>query len=270
MAFYTTSDGINLFYEVKGEGKPIVLVHGWSQDSSVFQPQIEELSKEYKVVVYDHRGHGKSDRPEFGLTLNRFAVDLRELIDHLNLDNILLGGWSMGASTTFEYVKTYGVDKLAAVVLFDMTPKLINDVEWKFGLWHGEYTLQNALDDMTTMSNNLADFMEPFLRRAVPYFTDEMIDATMEMALTNTPHIMISMWLAMANNDYRDILEKITVPTTIAYGVNSTLYSAETAEYLNSKIPNSIVVPFEKCTHMLVMEDAVKATEVLLEAAKHI
>ncbi|NLJ58525.1 MAG: alpha/beta hydrolase [Tissierellia bacterium] len=270
MAFFTTSDGIKLFYDVKGEGKPIVLVHGWSQDSSVFQPQVEELSKEYKVVVYDHRGHGKSDRPEFGLTLNRFAVDLRELIEHLNLDKILLGGWSMGASTTFEYVKTYGVEKLAAVVLFDMTPKLLNDDEWKLGLWHGEYTLQAALDDMTTMNNNLADFMEPFLRRAVPYFTDEMIEPTMEMALTNTPHIMTSMWLAMGYNDYRDILQNITVPTTIAHGAVSTLYSAETAEYLNSKIPNSKVVAFEKCTHMLVMENPEKATEVLAEAAKEI
>ncbi len=268
MAFFTTSDGVKLFYDVKGEGKPIVLVHGWSMDSTGFQAQIEELSKKYKVVAYDHRGHGKSDRPEFGLTLNRFAVDLRELIDHLNLDNILLGGWSMGASTTFEYVKTYGVEKLAAIVLFDMTPKLINEDEWKMGLWHGEYTLQNALDDMTTMNNNLADFMEPFLRRAVPYFTDEMIAPTMEAALTNTPHIMTSMWLAMAYNDYRGILKNMTVPTTIAHGAASTLYSKETAQYLNTHIPNSKVVPFENCTHMLVLENAAKATEVLAEAAE--
>lgn len=268
MAFFTTSDGIKLFYEVKGEGKPIVLVHGWSQDTSVFQAQVEELSKEYKVVAYDHRGHGQSDRPEFGLTLNRFALDLRELIEHLDLDNILLGGWSMGASTTFEYVKNFGVEKLGAVVLFDMTPKLLNDEEWKLGLWHGQYSLQNALDDMATMNNKLADFMEPFLRRAVPYFTDEMIEQTMEVAMTNTPHIMTSMWLAMAYNDYREVLKKITVPTTIAYGAESTLYSAETAQYLNSQIPDSKVLPFEKCTHMLVMEDAEKATKVLAQAAQ--
>ncbi len=268
MAFFTTSDGIKLYYEVRGEGKPIVLVHGWSMDSSGFLAQAEELSKKYKVVVYDHRGHGKSDRPEYGLTLNRFAVDLRELIDHLHLDNILLGGWSMGASTTFEYVKTYGVEKLAAIVLFDMTPKLINDDEWNMGLWHGEYNLQNALDDITTMNNNLADFMEPFLRRAVPYFTDEMIAPTMEASLTNTPHIMTSMWHAMAYKDYRGVLKNMTVPTTIAHGAASTLYSKETAQYLKTHIPNSKVVPFENCTHMLVLENAAKATVVLAEAAE--
>lgn len=267
MAFFTTSDGINLFYDVKGEGKTIVLVHGWSQDHSVFKPQVEELSKKYKVVVYDHRGHGKSDRPEFGLTLNRFAVDLRELIDYLNLDNILLGGWSMGALTTFEYVKTYGVEKLASIVLFDMTPKLLNDDEWKMGLWHGKYTLQDALDDMTTMNKDLAVFMDTFLRRAVPYFTEEMIGPAMEASMTNTPHIMTSMWLAMGYNDYRDVLKNMTVPTTIAHGAVSTLYSAETAQYLNSQIPNSKVVPFENCTHMLVMENPAKTNEVLEEAA---
>lgn len=268
MAFFKTSDGINLFYEVSGQGKPVVLVHGWSQDHTAFAQQVEELSKKYKVVVYDHRGHGKSDRPEYGLTLNRFAVDLRELIDHLQLDNILLGGWSMGASTTFEYVKTYGVEKLSSVVLFDMTPKLINDDEWNMGLWHGNYFLQDGLDDMTTMANNFEDFAKPFLKRAVPYFTEEMIKPALEASLTNTPHIMISMWLAMAYNDYRGILKNITVPTTIAYGVASTLYSAQTAEYIHSQIPNSTVVPFDKCTHMLVLENPAKATEVLLNAAE--
>ena len=78
---------------------------------------------------------------------------------------------------------------------------------------------------------------------------------------------MTSMWLAMGYNDYRDVLKNMTVPTTIAHGAVSTLYSAETAQYLNSQIPNSKVVPFENCTHMLVMENPAKTNEVLEEAA---
>lgn len=268
MTFFTTSDGVKINYEVKGEGKAIVLVHGWSQaGAAAFQPQLDELSKQFKVVIYDHRGHGYSDRPEQGLTLNRLAMDLRELIDYLQLDNILLAGWSMGASTTFEYVKTYGVEKLAAVVLFDMTPKLINNENWSMGLWHGNYFIKDALDDMTTMNNNIIEFFEPFLHRAAPYLQGEMAQAALDGSMTNTPHVMSALWLAMAINDYRDILKNITVPTIIAHGLASTLYSAETAAYLHSQIPNSKIVPFENCTHLLVMENPAKATEVLAEAA---
>jgi len=76
---------------------------------------------------------------------------------------------------------------------------------------------------------------------------------------------MYSMWIAMSANDYRDVLENITVPTYIVYGEKSTLYSKETAEYMNSKIPNSKVVPFENCTHFLVIENPEKLSKVVKE-----
>ena len=69
------------------------------------------------------------------------------------------------------------------------------------------------------------------------------------------------------SNDYRDVLEKITVPTFIIYGQQSTLYSKDTAEYLNSKIQNSKIVPFENCTHMLVLENPKKLSETIAELA---
>lgn len=268
MANFTSSDGIQIYYNVAGQGKPIVLVHGWSQDSSVFAPQVEELSKRYQVISYDHRGHGKSERPEFGLTLKRLSIDLKELMEHLSLEDVCLAGWSMGASTTFEYVKNFGVERLSSIVLFDMTPKLLSDSEWKMGLWHGEYELKHALDDLTTIYDNFETFADTFLRRAVPYFTEEMMVPTMEAVMTNTPHVMAALWHAMAYNDYRPYLSKMTVPTTIAHGASSTLYSAETAAYLKAQIPNAQVVAFENCTHMLVIENPEKATEVIENSRK--
>lgn len=270
MSKFKTSDNVELFYDVQGKGKPIVLVHGWSQNRLGFTPQIQELSKNYKVISYDLRGHGQSERTEKGLTLDRFAQDLRELLEYINLENVLLVGWSMGVSTTFNYIKKFGVEKLAGIVTFDMTPKLLNDDDWKLGLWHGEYKLKDALDDMTIMCNDFSDFAEPFFKKAAPYMDDNMINEAMKETLKNTPHVMYSMWLAMAYNDYREVLDSITVPTVIAYGENSTLYSKETAEYLNKKIPNSTVEPFENCTHLLVMENPDKATKVIADLAERI
>lgn len=270
MSKFTTSDKVEIVYTVKGEGKPLVLIHGWSQSKEAFAPQLEELSKKYKVVAYDLRGHGESERTQRGLTLDTLARDLKELIEHLNLDKVLLAGWSMGASTIFNYVKDYGVKYLAGIVLFDMTPKLLNDQEWNLGLWHGEYNIDQALIDMTTIANDFADFAGPFFRRAAPYMNEEMIDMAMVETMKNSPHVMNAFWLAMAVNDYRDILANMSVPTVIAYGENSTLYCADTAKYLKEQIPHSRVEEFAQCTHLLVMENPDKATQVISELAAEV
>lgn len=267
MTFFKTSDGVNLYYEVKGEGNPIFLIHGWSQDHTGFAPQLEALSKKYKVVALDLRGHGKSDRPEHGLTLKRFATDVEELMENLQLENVTLVGHSMGASTTFEYIKDFGVSRLKSVSIFDMTPKLVNDSEWNLGLYHGKYFIQDALNDLTQINDNLIDFARPFFKITAPYLSDELIEEQLEFFKSNTPHVLSAMWHAMAVNDYRNMLEKITVPTQIVYGEKSTLYSKETAEYLQSKIPNAKVVPFENCTHLLVAENPDKTTEVIDQIA---
>lgn len=267
MSKFKTRDNVEICYNVKGEGNPIILIHGWSQSKEAFAPQVESLSKDYKVVSYDLRGHGESERTQKGLTLDRLAEDLKDLMNHLKLEKVLLAGWSMGASTIFSYTKNYGMDKLAGIVLFDMTPKLLNDHEWKLGLWHGEYTLDTALEDMTTIADNFADFGAPFFKRAAPYMDDQMVEGAMVEVVKNSPHVMNAFWLAMAVNDYRGILDKMTVPTLIAYGEKSTLYSKDTAEYLNKNIPNSRVEEFTNCTHLLVMENPEKATQVISDLA---
>lgn len=268
MSRFTTSDGIELFYNVNGEGKPIVFIHGWSADHTSFIPAIEELSKDFKVIAYDLRGHGASDRTDKGLTLNRFAIDLEELLEFLNLKDVTVVGWSMGASVIFDYVRTFGVSRLSSVCILDMTPKLINDDEWKLGLFHGQFTVDDSLDALTTMCNNWMDFAKYFVKNTIPYLKGEELEPIYEALSANSPHVMYAMWIAMSANDYRNILEDITVPTFIIYGEKSTLYSSETATYLNSKIPNSEVVPFENCTHFLVAENPQKLVEVVKKAVQ--
>ena len=267
MSMFKTSDGVNLYYEVAGEGKPIVFIHGWTADHTSFEAQVKNLSSEFKIITYDLRGHGASDRPEKGLTMNRYAVDLEELMEYLELKDVVLVGWSMGSSIIFDYVRTYGVSRLSSVAIVDMTPKLINDDEWKMGLYHGKFTIEDTFDALTTMCNNWMDFAEDFAKDAIPYLSEKELEPILEALNTNTPHIMYSMWTAMSANDYRDVLKNITVPTLIIYGEKSTLYSEETARYLKKNIQNSKLVPFENCTHFLVVENPDKLSKVVKEIA---
>ncbi|SER51772.1 alpha/beta fold hydrolase [Psychrobacillus sp. OK032] len=269
MAFFETSDGVKLYYQQKGEGNTIVLIHGWSADHTSFDQSFDELSRNYQVVSFDLRGHGSSDRPEKGLSLKRFATDLEELMEYLNLQDVTLVGHSMGASVSFEYVKIYGVQRLKSVSIFDMTPKLVNDGDWKLGLYHGKYTREDSLKDLTVINEDFSEFAKPFFKITVPYLTEDLLNEQLDQVINNnTPHVLSAMWHAMAVSDFRDVLPNITVPTQIVYGEKSTLYSKETAAYLASQIPDAKVVPFESCTHLLIVENPGKTTQVIEEIAQ--
>lgn len=269
MSFFKTSDGVKLYYQQKGEGNTIVLVHGWSADHTSYDQVFDELSKNFQVISYDLRGHGISDRPEKGLSIKRFATDLEELLDYLNLQEVTLVGHSMGASISFEYVKNFGVQRLKSVSIFDMTPKLINEGDWNLGLYHGKYTREDSLNDLTVINEDLIEFAKSFIKIAVPYLTDDLMNEQLDLLINNnTPHVLSAMWHAMAVSDFRDVLPNLTVPTQIVYGEKSTLYSKESADYLASQIPDAKVVSFENCTHLLIVENPTRTTQVIAEMAK--
>ena len=81
MPYYVTNDNVKIYYEVKSNGKPLILIHGYSGNRHFFRKQTPVLVHKYKVIYYDLRGHGDSDKPEHGLYIERFAQDLKELID---------------------------------------------------------------------------------------------------------------------------------------------------------------------------------------------
>lgn len=258
-----TSDNTNIYYEIKGHGDPIVFIHGFTENHNSFRIQQKVLSKRYKVISYDLRGHGKSDRVEYGLSLERFALDLRELIDYLQLEKIVLVGWSMGTAIIFEYVKLFGIEKLSKICIIDKSPKVINDSTWKLGLYHGRYTMDDGLRDLDLIKSDWMKFANNFISLMAPYFTEKQIKIAMEKMKDNSPNVMYHMWKSMIEKDYRDILEKITIPSLIVFGEKSTFYSAEVGEYLLNNIKYSNLEIFQDCTHLLVLENPIKFNRVL-------
>lgn len=266
---FTTSDGVNLHYKLQGKGKPIVLVHGWSGNHSNFLPMLEGLSKENQVLLYDHRGHGYSDHPEWGLTLPRLAQDLEELMEHLGLEEVLLVGWSMGAMTLFDYVKQFGTKRLRGAMIVDMTPKLLNIKEWTLGLYDGSYTQADCDADLTQMFKGFDVFFSDFSKKALPYATDELLlDMAKLAAASGIPGpsllALCGLWHAMATADYREDLKRIDVPAKILRGGVKSLYAKETAEYMAGEIKGCEIVEFEQCTHMLMVENPKKSQEEIL------
>jgi pimeloyl-ACP methyl ester carboxylesterase len=83
---FKTSDGAELSYINAGQGKAIILIHGWSQSAEQFKYQISALAEQYHVVAIDLRGHGQSEKVNYGYRISRLSKDIQELIDVLQLE----------------------------------------------------------------------------------------------------------------------------------------------------------------------------------------
>ncbi len=117
------SDGITVAYDDVGEGPPIVLVHGHPFNRSMWRPQVEYFSRSgWRVIAPDLRGYGESTVVPGKTPLERFARDVGALLDHLELDRVVLGGLSMGGQIVMEFHRLFP-HRLLGLVLADTSPE---------------------------------------------------------------------------------------------------------------------------------------------------
>jgi pimeloyl-ACP methyl ester carboxylesterase len=127
---FITSDGVQLSYIRQGSGRPIVLLHGWSQCAEEFKHQIGSLSARYDVIAVDQRSHGESEKVSYGLKISRLAKDLYELLEELDLNEVALLGHSMGSSVIWCYIDLFGPERLSKIIFVDQSPFLTSDPNW--------------------------------------------------------------------------------------------------------------------------------------------
>jgi len=117
--FFTTSDQVKLHYIEAGQGQALLFIPGWLMPADVWEPQVQELSKNYHVIALDPRSQGLSDMVTAGNNPLRRSQDIQELLAALHLDSVVLIGWSLGAYDALAYVDQFGTGKLYALVLVD-------------------------------------------------------------------------------------------------------------------------------------------------------
>lgn len=256
MPYFETSDYVKLFYNQAGEGKPVILIHGWSCSHLHFKNQIEELSTSFQVTYFDLRGHGLSEVPDYGLTIKRFAKDLKELIEYLKLEDVTLVGWSMGTSIIFEYIRQFGCNNLYKLCLIDMTPKVITDENWNYKSY-GNFSCEDNFKKIVKMSADWNKFLQYFVPAmfAKSGGTDEiLIKLVLNEMMKNSPSAMVRIWISMSDNNYLNVLKDISIPTLITYGEESVLYPPENSEFMSKEIRDSKLLSFHKCGHALFLE----------------
>lgn len=130
MAIFTTRDGTSIFYRDWGTGQPVLFSHGWPLSGDAWAGQMQYLvDKGYRVIAHDRRGHGRSDQPSGGNVMDRYADDLAELIESLDLRDVVLVGHSTGGGEVVRYVGRHGSGRVAGVVTVSAIPPLMLQTE---------------------------------------------------------------------------------------------------------------------------------------------
>ncbi|WP_276915232.1 alpha/beta fold hydrolase [Aneurinibacillus aneurinilyticus] len=114
---YLKIKGVSLHYRIQGEGTPLIFIHPPVLSSANFSYQFKELSKHFTVIIFDIRGHGKSQPSPQTLTYSLIVEDMKEIMDHLNIEKAFVCGYSTGGSIALEFLLTAPERALGAILV---------------------------------------------------------------------------------------------------------------------------------------------------------
>ena len=250
--FIKTSDGTRIHYLDSGSGRPIVFIPGWTMPAWIWQKQIDEFSKRYRVIAIDPRSQGESDKPAYGHLPETRARDYKEVVDQLALKQPVLVGWSMACGELIKYAEQFGTDNVGGLVLVDgyITDK--GGPEMFAGLSGWMNFLQQ---DRRKQADGFVRSM--FKKPQSEDYLKRMIDASVEVPADTAAVLIYNM---IAVKDFSAGLAKINRPVLFAYQPDS----QPSADYLKSKLGDKLRLErFDGDGHALFIDDPDKFNRVL-------
>jgi non-heme chloroperoxidase len=264
-----TEAAIEIHYEDHGSGDPVVLIHGYPLNGNSWERQERELlAKGYRVISYDRRGFGRSSQPTIGYDYDTFAADLHALLEHLDLSDIVLVGFSMGTGEVTRYLGAYGSARVRKAALLGAIPPYLRKTEDNPEGVDGEVFEQIKAAIATDRYAWFKDFFDNF------YNTDKLMperiseqawQASFNVAAGASPfasYACVDTWLT----DFRGDLAKIDVPVLVVHGTDDRILPFEaTAARLPDLIDDVKLVAVEGGPHNIAWTHPDDVNEALLE-----
>ncbi|MDT0170862.1 alpha/beta hydrolase [Pseudarthrobacter sp. BRE9] len=273
MAFITVgtenSTDIALYYEDHGSGQPVVLIHGYPLDGSSWEKQTTALlDAGYRVITYDRRGFGKSSKPAEGYDYDTFAADLNTLLTTLDLNDVVLVGFSMGTGEVGRYLGTYGSARVArAAFLGSLEPFLLKTDDNADGVPQDVFDgLKEAVttDPYAFLSDFFKNFYNSDTFLGTPRLSQQAVNASWNVAAGAGAAALVAAqqtWLT----DFRQDIPKIDVPALILHGTADNILPIDSTGRLFAKaLPAAEYVEIEGAPHGLLWTHGAEVNEALL------
>ena len=263
------SGDINLYYEDHGAGKPVVLIHGWPLSGQSWEKQTAALlAAGHRVITYDRRGFGLSDKPASGYDYDTLAGDLHQLITRLDLRGVTLAGFSMGGGEVARYLGKYGSERVKkAAFIAAIPPFLLKTPDNRLGVDGAVFEgIKQAL--VTDRLAFLAGFLANFYNVDVlggKLISDQVVQSSWNIASGASPKgtlDCVSAWLT----DFRKDLAAINVPVLVVHGdADRIVPLAASAKRTQEAIKGSLLVVLEGAPHGLNWTHAEQLNRALLD-----
>ena len=213
---------IEIYYEDHGTGQPVVLIHGYPLNGASWERQAHVLlDAGYRVITYDRRGFGQSSQPTIGYDYDTFTADLNTLLEHLDLHDIVLGGFSMGTGEVTRYLGKYGSARVRKAVLMGAIPPfLLKTADNPDGVDQSVFDGIKAAvikDRPAYFKDFLDNFYNVDVLRAQGRISEQAWQASFIVAVNASwyaAYACVDTWLT----DFRADLPKIDVPVLLVHG----------------------------------------------------
>ena len=245
----TKINDIELYYELHGEGEPIIFSHGWLEDCSIWDSQVESFAKNYAVILYDHRGHGRSDKPRGDYSVQVLSNDLYSLVQKLKLEKATLVGFSLGGMAALIFALEHP-GKVSKLVLVGTTAKMALTVHI--------IRVLRYVTPYKTVARMVCK--RRFYKPSKQIVEDELVKAM--RVERHTAYDCLKEFTK--NYDIRNRVSKIEVPTLIIVGEKDKI-NLKASQYLNREIKGSELRIVSGSGHTVMVEKTEEFNQILEE-----
>jgi non-heme chloroperoxidase len=256
MPYLTAADGAHIYYKDWGEGRPVVLSHGWPLNSDSWEAQQLFLAENgFRAIAHDRRGHGRSAQTWAGNEMDTYADDLATLFRELDLRDAALVGFSTGGGEVARYVGRHGTARVAQVVLVSAVPPFMLQTEDNPGgvpisVFDG--IRAGSLADRSQLYRDLAD--GPFFGNNRPgaNVSQGMRDAFWRQGMQAGHRNAYECIAAFSATDFRSDLDAFNVPTLVIHGDDDQVVPFEVGGKASAeRIKNATLEVYEGAPHGL-------------------
>lgn len=252
-----------------GSGRPVVLIHGWPLSGEAWKDQVPAFTEAgYRVVTYDRRGFGRSDKPLTGYTYDTLAKDLQSILEGLDLTDVTLVGFSMGGGEVARYLSRFGSDRIRSVVFASAVPPyLLKTDDNPDGPLEKSAAAKMAAQ-LTANSDEFYDQFttEFFSANGVLKVTEQQRQDALALARQAGKPAALACMAAFGGTDFREDLPKVTVPTLVIHGdADGTVPFEGSGARTAAAIPGSEVTVIAGAPHGVTVSHAQEWNEAVLD-----
>lgn len=267
--YIETAPNVKLYVKDYGKGKPVILIHGWPLSNEMWEYQIDTLvQNNFRVIVYDRRGFGKSSQPWDGYDYDTLTDDLKAIIEQLDIKEAALVGFSMGGGEVVRYFSRHGGKGISkAVLIASVTPFQLQTDSNPSGVPQEKY------DKMAEqIKDDRIGFLDDFGKK---FFGVNVISKTISTPLLEyyrmlcsfaSPRATLECAISFSTTDFRSEMSAVNVPTLIIHGDEDKTVPIEITSEITAKlVPDNKFIVYEGAPHGLFYIEKDKLNKDLIE-----